>query len=312
MNFLASDARIYVAGHHGMVGSAIWRALEAQGFRDLVGWRSSEVDLTSRDAAMDAILSARPDVVIDAAARVGGIMANSTYPVEFLADNLRIQTNLFEAAHSASVERLLFLGSTCIYPKFSPQPIPESALLTGPLEETNVAYAVAKISGIIAVQSYRREYGRSWISAMPTNLYGPGDNFDLGTAHVLPAMLRRFHEARRDNASSVILWGSGSPLREFMHVDDLASACLHLLDFYDGPEHINVGMGEEISIRQLAELVRSVIGYAGEIEWDVSKPDGTPRKLVDASRIQSLGWTPTVPLRDGLARTYAWYLESSR
>jgi GDP-L-fucose synthase len=304
---ITSDARVYVAGHRGMVGSAVWRALEAAGYSDLVGWSSSEVDLTDRDAAMDAVRSAKPDVVVVAAAKVGGIMANSTYPVEFLADNLRIQTNLFEAAHAADVDRLLFLGSSCIYPKLAPQPIPESALLTGPLEETNIAYALAKISGIIGVQSYRSEYGRRWISAMPTNLYGPGDNFDLQTSHVLPALIRRFHEAKESGAPSVTLWGTGSPRREFLHVDDLATACLRLLDVYDDPEHVNVGVGEDVTIAELAGLIADVVGYSGELEWDSSKPDGTPRKLLDVQRMRSLGWEPVIGLREGIESTYGTY-----
>ena len=301
------DARIYVAGHRGMVGSAVWRALEAAGYSDLVGWSSSEVDLTDRDAAMDAVGSAQPDVVVVAAAKVGGIMANATYPVEFLTDNLRIQTNLFEAAHAADVDRLLFLGSSCIYPRMAPQPIPESALLTGPLESTNDAYAISKIAGIIGVQSYRREYGRHWISAMPTNLYGPGDTFDLETAHVLPALIRRFHEASLAGAPSVTLWGTGSPRREFLHVDDLAAACLRLLDVYDEDEHINVGVGDDVTIAELAALVADVVGYSGEVDWDASKPDGTPRKLLDISRISALGWEPQIGLAEGIGSTYEMY-----
>lgn len=307
---ISPDARVYVAGHRGMVGSAVWRALESAGFSDLVGWTSSEVDLTDRDAAMDAVTSARPDVVVVAAAKVGGIMANSTYPVEFLADNLRIQTNLFEAAHAADVDRLLFLGSSCIYPKMAPQPIPESALLTGPLESTNNAYAIAKISGIIAVQSYRREYARRWISAMPTNLYGPGDNYDLQTAHVLPALIRRFHEARESGAPSVTLWGTGSPRREFLHVDDLAAACLRLLDVYDDGDHVNVGVGSDVTIAELAELVSDVVGYSGSLQWDASKPDGTPRKLLDVSRITALGWSPAIGLREGITSTCDVYCQA--
>jgi GDP-L-fucose synthase len=304
---LSPDARVYVAGHRGMVGSAVWRALQAQGFSDLIGWSSAEVDLTDRAAAVDAVASAKPDVVVVAAAKVGGIMANSTYPVEFLADNVRIQTNLFEAAHAADVDRLLFLGSSCIYPKMAPQPIPESALLTGPLEETNIAYALAKISGIIGVQSYRSEYGRRWISAMPTNLYGPGDNYDLQTSHVLPALIRRFDEAKSSGAPSVMLWGTGSPRREFLHVDDLAAACLRLLDVYDEPEHVNVGVGEDVTIAELASLIADVVGFQGAIEWDSSKPDGTPRKLLDVKRMKSLGWEPEIGLRAGLESTYAGF-----
>ena len=307
MDLLSPDARVYVAGHRGMVGSAIWRALEALGFRNLIGWASSEVDLTDRDVAMDALLTARPDVVVDAAAKVGGIGANATYPVEFLLSNLRIQTNLFEASHAAGVERLLFLGSSCIYPRVAPQPIPESALLSGPLEPTNDAYAIAKISGIIGVQSYRREYGRHWISVMPTNLYGPGDNYDFDSAHVLPALIRRFHEAAITNAPSVALWGSGSPRREFLHVDDLAKACVLLLDRYNASEHINVGTGVDVTISELANLVATAAGFGGDVYWDVSRPDGTPRKLLDVSRIRALGWQPSIELPEGIESTYEAY-----
>ena len=304
---LSPDSRIYVAGHNGLVGSAVWRHLQGQGFTDLVGWRSAEVDLRDRDATFDAVLSARPSVVVVAAAKVGGILANSTYPVDFLNDNLRIQTNLFEAAHAADVERLLFLGSSCIYPKLAPQPIPESALLTGPLEPTNDAYAIAKIAGIIAMKSYRAQYGRRWISAMPTNLYGPGDNFDLTSSHVLPAMVRKFHEATV-SGGSVTLWGTGAPMREFLHVDDLATAVLHLLRVYDSPETMNVGTGADVTIRNLAGTIAEVVGYTGEIVWDSSKPDGTPRKLLDVSRLRALGWEPSIGLREGIASTYEWYL----
>jgi GDP-L-fucose synthase len=299
-----TNSLVYVAGHRGLVGSAVWRALKARGV-ETVGWASTELDLLDRDATFDAVTSVRPQVLVMAAARVGGIMANSTHPVEFLNDNLRIQTNLLEAAHAAAIERVVFLGSSCIYPKLAPQPIPESALLTGPLEPTNQAYAIAKIAGIEAVKSYRQQYGHRWISAMPTNLYGPGDNFDLESSHVLPAMIRRFHEAE-DN---VTLWGTGSPRREFLHCDDAAAAILHLIEHYDGDEHVNVGTGADISIRELARLIAEIVEFEGRTEWDTSKPDGTPRKLLDVTRLSSLGWSPAINLRDGIAATYRWFTE---
>jgi GDP-L-fucose synthase len=298
---------VYIAGHRGLVGSAVWRRLSADGFTNLVGHPSSEVDLRDRDATFDAILTAKPDVVVMAAARVGGIMANSTHPVDFLNDNLRIQTNIFEAAHEANVERFIFLGSSCIYPKMAEQPIREDSLLTGPLEPTNDAYAIAKIAGVLAVKSYRHQYGRRWISAMPTNLYGPGDNFDLTSSHVLPAMIRKFHEAK-ESGNSVTLWGSGTPRREFLHTDDVASAILHLLDHYDSETTINIGCGEDVTIRELAAMVAEVVGFDGEVIWDSSKPDGTPRKLLDVSRIYELGWRPEISLRAGIASTYEWFL----
>ena len=297
-------ARFYVAGHRGLVGSACWRALSATG-AELIGWTSSELDLRDRDATFDAVLTSRPDVMVIAAALVGGIVANASDPVAFLNDNLRIQTNLFEAAHEAGVERVLFLGSSCIYPKLSPQPIPESALLTGPLEPTNQAYAIGKIAGVEAISAYRHQYGHRWISAMPTNLYGPGDNFDLVTSHVLPAMIRKFHDARDE----VVLWGSGTPRREFLHADDAAAAILHLLEHYDADSHVNVGTGEDLSIAELALLVADVVGFDGQITWDKSKPDGTPRKLLDVTLLKSLGWEPVIGLREGIAATYAWYLD---
>jgi GDP-L-fucose synthase len=300
-----TDSLVYVAGHRGLVGSAIFRALQARDV-DTVGWSSADLDLRDRDATFDAMLEARPQVMVMAAARVGGIMANATHPVDFLNDNLRIQTNLFEAAHAADVERVLFMGSSCIYPKFAPQPIPESALLTGPLEQSNEAYAIAKIAGIEAVKSYRHQHGRRWISAMPTNLYGPGDNFDLQSSHVLPAMIRKFHEA--DDV--VTLWGTGAPRREFLHSDDAASAILHLIEHYDGDEHVNVGTGEDIRIRDLAVLVAEAVGFEGRIEWDSSKPDGTPRKLLDVARLRGLGWAPEISLREGISTTYSWFKES--
>ncbi|MEV6162690.1 GDP-L-fucose synthase [Streptomyces sp. NPDC052052] len=305
---LRPGARIWVAGHRGLVGSAVVRRLTASGYQVITRDRD-RLDL--RDAARtEAFLrEVRPDAVVLAAAKVGGIMANQTYPVQFLEDNLRIQLSVVAGAHAAGVERLLFLGSSCIYPRLAPQPIPESALLTGPLEPTNEAYALAKIAGIVQIRSYRRQYGVAYISAMPTNLYGPGDNFDLETSHVLPALIRRFHEARRDGSATVMLWGSGRPRREFLHVDDLASACLLLLERYDGEEPVNVGCGQDLAISELAGIVGEVTGFQGEIAWDASKPDGTPRKLLDVSRLASLGFVPRIPLRDGIAGTYAWWLE---
>ena len=309
--FRWGDVSVYVAGHNGLVGSAIVRALEGAGVGKVFGWRSSELDLRDRDATMTAIAEAKPDVIIDAAARVGGIMANSTYPVEFLRDNVLIQTNVMDAAHASDIDRLLFLGSSCIYPRHATQPIRESSLMTGPLEPTNQAYAMAKISGIFYIEAHRTQYGRHWISAMPTNLYGPKDNFDLETSHVLPAFIRRFHEAKVAGAPSVTLWGTGAPRREFLHVDDLAQACLMLLQSYDSAETINVGLGDDMPIRELAETVASVVGYEGVLDWDSSKPDGMPRKLLDTTRINDLGWYPTIKLREGVASTYEWYLENA-
>ena len=302
------DVSVYVAGHRGLVGSALWRALEVAGVGKLIGWSSKELDLRDRDATFAAITEAKPDIIIDAAAKVGGIMANSTFPVEFLRDNTLLQTNVMDAAHACDVERLLFLGSSCIYPRHATQPIRESSLMTGPLEPTNQAYAMAKISGIFYIEAHRTEYGRRWISAMPTNLYGPGDNFDLQSSHVLPAFIRRFHEAKVAGAPAVTVWGTGTPRREFLHVDDLAQACLVLLQHYDTHETINVGLGDDMPIRELAETVASVVGFEGTIEWDSSKPDGMPRKLLDTSRINELGWKPQISLRDGVASTYEWYL----
>ena len=310
MAFDWSDKKVYVAGHNGLVGSGLVRALARVGVGEVIGWRSAELDLRDRDATFTALHEAAPDVVIDAAARVGGIMANSTYPVDFLQDNMLIQTNVMDAAHAAGVDRLLFLGSSCIYPRHATQPIRESSLMTGPLEPTNQAYAMAKISGIFYIDAFRTQYGKRWISAMPTNLYGPNDNFDLETSHVLPAFIRRFHEAKRDGAAKVTVWGTGSPRREFLHVDDLADACLMLIDAYDSAETINIGWGDDLPIKALAETVASVIGFEGEIEWDTSKPDGMPRKLLDTSRINALGWRPTITLRDGVASTYDWYVNN--
>ncbi|BBA97050.1 putative NAD-dependent epimerase/dehydratase [Actinacidiphila reveromycinica] len=301
---LPPAARIFVAGHRGLVGSAIARRLTADGHRVLTRTRA-ELDL--RDAAGTAayLRDTRPDAVVLAAARVGGIMANSTHPVQFLEDNLAIQLSVIAGAHQAGVRRLLFLGSSCIYPRLAEQPIREEALLTGPLEPTNEAYALAKIAGIVQVRSYRRQYGAGFVSAMPTNLYGPGDNFDLATSHVLPALIRRFHEAERDGLPELVLWGSGTPRREFLHVDDLASACALLLRVYDADEPVNVGCGEDLTIRELAETVADVVGYRGAVGWDRSKPDGTPRKLLDVSRLRALGWRPRIALRNGVAAVYA-------
>jgi GDP-L-fucose synthase len=301
---------IYVAGHRGLAGSAIWRHLENEGFSNLVGFTSSELDLTNRPAVLDMMARIKPDVVIDAAAKVGGIHANDTYPAEFLSDNLQIQLNVMDAAHQAGVARLLFLGSSCIYPKFAEQPIKESSLLTGPLEETNSAYGIAKIAGILQVQAMRKQYGHRWISAMPTNLYGPNDNYHPENSHVLAAFIRRFHEAKMSGAESVTIWGTGSPLREFMHVDDLASAVVFLLENYDDPETINVGSGQEISISDLAVLVATTVGFEGSINHDLSQPDGTPRKMLDSSRLHALGWKPRWELPEGIADAYEWFVEN--
>jgi GDP-L-fucose synthase len=303
---LNPDDVVYVAGHRGLAGSAVWRALEARG-QPIVGRSSSELDLRDRDATFQFLHECRPAVVVLAAARVGGIHANSARPAEFLSDNLQIQLNVMDAAQASGVPRLLFLGSSCIYPKLSEQPIREDYLLTGPLEPTNDAYAIAKIAGIMQVQAIRRQYGLSYVSAMPTNLYGPGDNFHRQDSHVLPAMLRRMHEARTDGAPSVQLWGTGTPRREFLHVDDLAAAVLCLLERYDDPGTINIGVGHDVTVRELAELIAEVVGYSGELVWDTSKPDGTPRKLLDSSRIRALGWQPEIDLKDGVQRTYEWF-----
>jgi len=304
---LDRTAPVYIAGHRGLVGSALLRRFRAEGFTNLLVRSRSELDLTDRAATFDFILESKPQVVIDAAARVGGILANSTYPADFLSENLQIQVNLLDAAVAARVPRLLFLGSSCIYPKLSPQPIQESALLTGPLEETNDAYAIAKIAGILQVQAVRRQYGLSWISAMPTNLYGPGDNFSPSGSHLLPALIRRYEEAKGSGAQEVTNWGTGSPRRELLHVDDLASASLYLLEHFDGPNQVNVGTGVDHTISEIAEMVAQSIGYGGETRWDLSKPDGTPRKLLDVSVLREAGWQPEIALRDGIEATVAWY-----
>ncbi|PYK51724.1 MAG: GDP-fucose synthetase [Verrucomicrobia bacterium] len=300
--------KIFVAGYRGMVGSALMRRLEAEAFSNVVTRERAQLDLTDESAVAKFFAEEKPDIVILAAAKVGGIKANNDYPVEFLVENLRIQNNVIRSAYDNGVRKLLFLGSSCIYPKFAPQPIAESALLTGPLEQTNEAYAIAKIAGIKLCQAFSCEYGANFISAMPTNLYGPNDNFDLETSHVLAALLRKAHEAKMHNDQKLIVWGTGKPRREFLHVDDLASACLLLLEKYDSPEIINVGCGEDSSIRELAELICEVVGFDGELAWDTTKPDGTPRKLLDVSKIRALGWKPAIPLRDGIKRTYNWFV----
>lgn len=307
---LDRSAPFYVAGHRGLVGSAIWRKLDSEGFTDLIGRSSTELDLKDREAVFNFFEESRPRYVVLAAAKVGGILANNTYPVDFLSDNLRIQVNALDAAREFGVERLLFLGSSCIYPKFAEQPIREESLLTGHLEPTNDAYAIAKIAGIMQIQAVRRQYGLPWISAMPTNLYGPGDNFSPEGSHVLPALIRRYDEAARHGTHVVTNWGSGSPRREFLHVDDMAAACLHLLENYDGPAQVNVGTGTDVSIKELAGLVAKAVGYEGDIEWDTSKPDGTPRKLLDVSKLTEAGWNSTIKLEDGIRSTVEWFRDN--
>jgi GDP-L-fucose synthase len=299
--------RIYVAGHRGLVGSAITRAIDTAGDHSWLGKTRSELDLLERKAVFEYLASEKPDAVIIAAAKVGGIHANNTYPVQFLSENLQIEANLMDAAHAAGIKKLLFLGSSCVYPKMAQQPIKEEYLLTGELEKTNEAYALAKISGLKLVQAYRNQYGHDWISAMPTNMYGPGDNFDLENSHVLPALIRKFDDAKSSGAASVVLWGSGTPRREFLHSDDLGRACVYLLENYNDEVAINVGVGEDVSIKELALTIRETVGFSGTIEWDSSKPDGTPRKLLDVSRITALGWEAQVSLKDGIASTYEWY-----
>jgi len=304
---LDRDATFYVAGHRGLVGSAIVRKLEASGFENVVGKPSAELDLKDRDAVFTYMGETKPKYVVLAAAKVGGILANSTYPVDFLSDNMRIQVNVLDAALANDVERVLFLGSSCIYPKFAEQPIREDSLLTGHLEPTNDAYAIAKIAGILQTQAVRRQYGLPWISAMPTNLYGPNDNFSPKGSHVLPALIRRYDEAAHSGAASVTNWGTGTPRREFLHADDMADACLHLMEHYDGPDQVNVGTGSDVTIREIAETIARVTGYTGETEWDTSKPDGTPQKLLDVSKLAEAGWTASISLEEGMERTVAWY-----
>jgi GDP-L-fucose synthase len=300
--------RIFVAGHQGLVGSAILRRLQSEGYENLLVRTRGELDLEDQQGVNELFASEQPDYVVLAAARVGGIYANSTYPAEFIRSNLVIQMNVIEAAYKTGVRKLLFLGSSCIYPKLAEQPIREEALLQGPLEPTNEAYAVAKIAGIKMCQSYNRQYGTNFVSVMPTNLYGPNDNFDLMGSHVLPALIRKFHEAKMSGQDEVVVWGSGQVYREFLHVDDMADACVFVLKHYDGSEILNIGCGQDVTIAEVAQLVKETVGFEGEITFDRSKPDGSPRKLLDVSRLFALGWRPNIGLRDGLADTYAWYL----
>ncbi len=308
---MSKDEKIFVAGHRGLVGSAIWRALQQQGFTRLIGKTHAELDLLDAKAVGQFFAQEKPAYVFDAAARVGGIHANDTMPAQFLYENLQIQNNLIHAAYLARVKKFLFLGSSCIYPKFAPQPMKEESLLTGPLEPSNQWYAVAKIAGIKMCQAYRRQFGCDFISAMPTNLYGPNDNYDLQNSHVLPAMIRKFHEAKVTGAHEVVCWGTGSPLREFLYSDDLAEACVFLMEHYHEEQFINVGSGSEISIRELAETVKKIAGFPGKIVWDASKPDGTPRKLMDSSRLFALGWRPRVGLEEGIRLAYADFCKRS-
>ena len=303
MHYTLKGKRVFVAGHRGMVGSAVCRRLAREDV-ELVAATRAELDLRDAGAVSAWMVDRRPDVVVMAAAKVGGIHANNTYPVDFLQDNLMIQNAVIQGAHLADVERFLFLGSSCIYPKLAPQPIPEEALLTGSLEPTNEPYAIAKIAGIKLVEAYRRQYGRDWISAMPTNLYGPGDNYHPENSHVLPALLRRFHEAKLRGDKEVVVWGSGTPLREFMHADDLADALVFVLQHYSEAEHINIGSGQEVSIRDLAEIIRNVVGGDVSLRFDISKPDGTPRKLMDSARLRELGWEAEIGLRAGISAIY--------
>lgn len=306
---MQKSSKVYIAGHSGLVGSALLRALKSSGYTNILTRTSEELDLTDQQAVAEFFQKEKPEFVFLSAAKVGGIVANSTYPADFIRINLQIQTNIIESSRVHGVEKLLFLGSSCIYPKMCPQPIKEEYLLTGALEPTNDAYAVAKIAGIKMCQAYHKQYGTNFISVMPTNLYGINDNFDLENSHVLPALLRRFHEAKVGNSPSVTAWGTGSPKREFLYVDDLADACIFLMQNYSDSDIVNIGTGEDISIRELTELVASVVGYTGEIEWDTSRPDGTPRKLLDVSKLHNLGWKHTTSLREGVHNTYKWFLE---
>lgn len=302
--------KIYVAGHRGLVGSAIVRNLESKGYTNIIGRTHKELDLTDQAAVREFFAAEQPDVVVLAAAKVGGINANNTTPAEFAYENMQIQCNVIKCAHDFKVKKLLFLGSTCIYPRMAPQPIPEDALLTGPLEVTNEAYAIAKIAGLEMCKFFKRQYGDDFISCMPTNLYGPHDNYDLEGSHVMPAMIRKFHDAKLAGKPFVELWGTGTPLREFLYVDDMADACVFLLENYDGEQHVNIGTGKEVTIKELAETVRDVVGYEGDIHWNTAMPDGTPRKLTDVSKLHGLGWQHKVELQEGVKLAYEWFCEN--
>ena len=310
MSQISLDDKIYVAGHRGLVGSAIVRSLEAKGYKNIVGRTHKELDLTNQAAVVNFFEEERPDVVVLAAAKVGGINANNTYPAEFAYENLQIQCNVIKCCHDYKVKKLLFLGSTCIYPKMAQQPIVEDALLTGALEPTNEAYAIAKIAGLEMCKFFKRQYGDNFISCMPTNLYGPNDNYDLNGSHVMPAMIRKFHDAKKSGAKSVELWGTGTPLREFLYVDDMADACVFLLEEYDGEQHVNIGTGKEISIKELAETVQKVVGYEGELIWNTDMPDGTPRKLTNVDKLHGLGFYHKVDLQEGIELAYKWFCEN--
>jgi GDP-L-fucose synthase len=307
LNSISKASKIYIAGHRGMVGSAVWRALEAKGYTHIIGRTSSELDLRNQQAVIDFIEAEQPAIIIDSAAKVGGILANNEFPYPFLMENLQIQNNLIDAAHKGAVQKFIFLGSSCIYPKFAPQPLKEEYLLTASLEPTNEWYAIAKIAGVKACQAIRKQYGKDFVSLMPTNLYGPNDNFDLKSSHVLPAMLRKFHEAKENNNAPVELWGSGTPMREFLHVDDLAQAVLFAVDTVLPDYLYNVGTGTDVTIKQLALTIQSITGHKGELVWDATKPDGTPRKLMDSSKLEKDGWKAKITLKDGVTDTYQWF-----
>mgnify|MGYP000866046989 CR=1 FL=1 len=307
---ISKEDKIYIAGHRGLVGSAIVQNMKARGYQNIIVRTHNELDLLNQSAVNEFFKKEKPDVVVLAAAKVGGILANDTAPADFAYENMQIQCNVIKCAHDYKVKKLLFLGSTCIYPKMAPQPIVEEALLTGPLEETNEAYAIAKIAGLELCKYFKRQYGDNFISCMPTNLYGPRDNYDLEGSHVLPAMIRKFHEAKLENKPFVKLWGTGTPLREFLYVDDMADACVFLLEHYDGEQHVNIGTGQEVSIKELANTVQRIVGYKGDINWNSSMPDGTPRKLTDVSKLHGLGWRHRVELEEGIKMAYQWFCEN--